>query len=84
MGYAAKAIGSAEKSVDQILIDHYNKDMSLADVEKLALNCLKQAMEKKIAKNLVYLTVIPATTCQQEIKNEEYIEGLLGVLPEIN
>lgn len=62
VGYHAKGIGSADEGIQSILDENYNKEMNLADAEKLALNCLKQAMEKKIEKGLISITVIPNET----------------------
>lgn len=58
--------------------------MNLEDAEKLALNCLKQGMEEKIAKNLVYLTSIPLDTKELVERDQEYIDTLLKALPEFN
>lgn len=84
VGFLAKGIGSADEGIQNILDENYNPEMSLEDAEKLALNCLKQAMEKKIEKGLVVLSVIPTETAQLETKSEEYIENLLSTLPEID
>lgn len=84
VGYHAKGIGSADEGIQSILDENYNKEMSLADAEKLALNCLKQAMEKKIEKGLIQMTVIPTETAQMVTRDENYISNLLESLPEIN
>lgn len=84
VGYKAKGIGSADEGIQSILDEHYNEKMNLQDAEKLALATLKQAMEAKIESGLVQLAVIPKTTRTLEIKSEEYVEGLLKNLPDLN
>jgi 20S proteasome subunit alpha 5 len=84
VGYLAKGIGSADEGIQNILDENYNPEMSLEDGEKLALNCLKQAMEKTIEKGLITMSVIPTATAQLETRDEEYIGRLLQSLPDIN
>ena len=84
IGYLAKGIGSADEGIQNILDENYNAEMTIADGEKLALNCLKQAMEKAIDKELVSLCVIPADTKNLVYRTDEEIEELLKVLPDIN
>merc|ERR1719456_1486235 len=48
--YMAAAIGSAQEGATSMLQEQYNKDMSLADAETLALTVLRQVMEEKLSK----------------------------------
>jgi 20S proteasome subunit alpha 5 len=46
--YSACAIGGAQEGATNMLQEQYNKDMSLADAETMALTVLRQVMEDKM------------------------------------
>merc|ERR1719380_440896 len=46
--FMACAIGSAQEGATNLLKEQYNKDMSIADAEILALTILRQVMEEKL------------------------------------
>jgi len=54
----AKAIGSGSEGAQSQLQEQYNKSMKLHEAQKLALECLKQVMEEKIAANNIEVCVL--------------------------
>jgi len=79
--YEARGIGPAEESIKLELESSYKADMSLKDVEKLMLTCLKKNMEEEINKFNVQLVTIPLETRKCEFRDEAYIEAMLPSLP---
>ncbi|XP_062227900.1 proteasome subunit alpha type-5-like [Phragmites australis] len=49
----AKAIGSGSEGADSSLQEQYNKELTLAEAETIALSILKQVMEEKVTPNNV-------------------------------
>ncbi|XBH55946.1 hypothetical protein VPH35_077902 [Triticum aestivum] len=49
----AKAIGSGSEGADSSLQDQYNKELTIAEAETIALSILKQVMEEKVTPNNV-------------------------------
>merc|ERR1719390_515902 len=60
--YQACAIGSAQEGATSMLQEQYNKDMTLAEAETLAMTVLRQVMEEKITKTNIELAVMPVDT----------------------
>merc|ERR1711957_535983 len=60
--YLACAIGSAQEGATSMIQEQYNKDMTLAEAETLALTVLRQVMEEKISKSNIEVAVMPVTT----------------------
>ncbi|XP_044445036.1 proteasome subunit alpha type-5 isoform X1 [Triticum aestivum] len=49
----AKAIGSGSEGADSSLQEQYNKELTIAEAETIALSILKQVMEEKVTPNNV-------------------------------
>lgn len=56
--YEAKAIGDGSEGAQTVLQEQYNKSLTMAEAQKIALEILKQVMEKKITSENVELAVI--------------------------
>lgn len=56
--YEAKAIGSGSEGAQSQLQEQYNKSMKLHEAQKLALECLKQVMEEKIAATNIEVCIL--------------------------
>jgi len=60
--YSAAAIGSAQEGATSMLQEQYNKDMTLAEAEIMALTVLRQVMEEKLSKINVEVAKVPLST----------------------
>merc|ERR1719478_1921223 len=60
--YLAAAIGSAQEGATSMLQEQYNKDMTLAEAEVMALTVLRQVMEEKLSKINVEVAKVPLST----------------------
>ena len=78
--WEARAIGSGGDTAMTTLKEKFNKDMSLADAEKLVLETLKQVMEDKILVENVEMCVVRADSKNLEFRSDEYIGRILGQL----
>jgi len=83
--YAACAIGSAQEGATNLLQEQYNKDMTLADAEILALTVLRQCMEEKLTSVNVELSVVKTETNPKDIKftmkTKDALEDIIRRLP---
>lgn len=57
----AKAIGSGSEGADSSLQEQFNKDLTLAEAETIALSILKQVMEEKVTPNNVDIAKVSPT-----------------------
>jgi len=78
--YDAKAIGAGSEGANTSLQERYNKSMSLAEAQKLALDVLKSAMEEKIDVNNIELAIIPADTAQYRLCTKQELEAIILTL----
>merc|ERR1712217_976754 len=65
--YSAAAIGSAQEGAQQMLQEQYNKDMTLAEAETLALTVLRQMMEEKLSKVNIEVAMVSKETGKFEL-----------------
>jgi 20S proteasome subunit alpha 5 len=83
--YMACAIGSAQEGATNLLQEQYNKEMSLADAQILALTVLRQVMEEKLTKINIELSVVKPEANPKDVKfkifSTEELEGIIGRLP---
>jgi len=83
--YQACAIGSAQEGATNLLQEQYNKDMSFADAELLALTTLRQVMEEKLTKINIEVGIIKGETDPKDVKfklySTEELEALITRLP---
>merc|ERR1711957_292193 len=79
--YLACAIGSAQEGATSMLQEQYNKDMSLAEAETLALTVLRQVMEEKISKTSSELAVMPLDTGKFKLYTPDQMLGIIERLP---
>merc|ERR1711862_613427 len=83
--YMACAIGSAQEGATNLLQEQYNKDMSLADAEILALTTLRQVMEEKLTKINIEVSIVKAEKDPKDVKfkiySTEELETLITRLP---
>ncbi|KAM0752676.1 proteasome subunit alpha type 5 [Meredithblackwellia eburnea MCA 4105] len=71
MRYDAKAIGSGSEGAQSELQDSYNKSMTLAEAQTLALKVLKQVMEEKLDHNNVQLALVTPEKGFKILEEEE-------------
>merc|ERR1711937_459927 len=80
--YLACAIGSAQEGATNLLQEQYNKDMSLADAEILALTTLRQVMEEKLTKINIEVSIVKTETNPKDVKfkiySTEELESLIA------
>jgi len=83
--YMACAIGSAQEGATSLLNEQYNKDMTIADAEILALTVLRQVMEDKLTSETVEVSVVKSTPDPKDVKftmrTKEELEDLIRRLP---
>merc|ERR1712151_1284028 len=83
--YMACAIGSAQEGATNLLQEQYNKDMSLADAEILALTTLRQVMEEKLTKINIEVSIVKVEKDPKDVKFRMYstdeLESIIGRLP---
>ncbi len=78
--FSAKAIGGGSEGAQSTLKDHYNKSMTLAEAQKLALQILKQVMEDKINTDNVEMSVITTKEKKFKMSTKEQIEAIIKTL----
>jgi len=83
--YHACAIGSAQEGATSLLNEQYNKEMTLADAEILAMTVLRQVMEDKLSSDTVELAVVATKPNPKDVKftmkTKEELEDLIKRLP---
>jgi 20S proteasome subunit alpha 5 len=83
--YMAAAVGSAQEGATNLLQEQYQKGMSLADAEILALTVLRQVMEEKLSKTNIEVSMVKAEKDPKDIKfklySTEELEALITRLP---
>lgn len=75
-GYKATALGAGRETVLPILKEEYREEMSLEDNEKLAIKCLKKALETRELPLRIKIAVIPSVTKKMQILTEEHLKKL--------
>jgi len=78
--YAAKAIGAGSEGAQTALEEQYNKSLTLAAAEKMALEILKQVMEEKINNKNVELAVVRASDGLFHTYTKEELAGVIARL----
>eukprot|EP00741_Cyanophora_paradoxa_P003357 tig00000692_g3263.t1 len=76
--FDTKAIGSGAEGAQTALTEGYNKSMTLAEAEKLALSTLKQVMEEKITDTNVELASVRTDTRKFKIYSQEELREVLA------
>jgi len=83
--YQACAIGSAQEGATNLLQEQYNKEMSLADAEIMALTTLRQVMEEKLTKINIEVAVVKKEANPKDVKFKLYsveeLETIITRLP---
>jgi len=79
--YMAAAIGSAQEGATNLLQEQYNKDMSLADAEVLALTTLRQVMEEKMTSVNIEVACVRTSDSRFKSLTKEEVEALIARLP---
>jgi len=79
--YMAASIGSAQEGATSMLQEQYNKDMSIAEAETLALTVLRQVMEERLSKQNIEVATIRADTKLFKLYSSEELEDVIRRLP---
>lgn len=79
--YDAKAIGSGSEGAQTNLQDQYNKSMTMAEAQVLALSTLKQVMEEKISSSNVEIAVVTAAEKQFRLLSVAELDAIVAQLP---
>mmetsp|Transcript_67934 Transcript_67934/g.153646 ORF Transcript_67934/g.153646 Transcript_67934/m.153646 type:complete len:262 (+) Transcript_67934:108-893(+) len=79
--YMAASIGSAQEGATSMLQEQYNKDMTLAEAEILALTVLRQVMEEKLNSINIEVGAVRADTKKFAIYSADELEALIRRLP---
>ena len=79
-GYKAAALGAGRETVLPILKEEYRDNLSLEESTKLAIKCLKKALEERQLSTRIKIAVIPKKTGKMEMLSEKKVEGFLKEL----
>mmetsp|Transcript_8173 Transcript_8173/g.24019 ORF Transcript_8173/g.24019 Transcript_8173/m.24019 type:complete len:262 (+) Transcript_8173:84-869(+) len=79
--YLAASIGSAQEGATSMLQEQYNKDMTIAEAETLALTVLRQVMEEKLSNVNIEVATIRADTKLFKLYGKEELQGVIQRLP---
>ena len=75
--YKAVAVGVGRETVEGILKTDYKEDMELEETAKLAIKCLKKALQARDEQLRVKIALIPTTTKTWRLMPDEEIENHL-------
>lgn len=75
--YKAVAVGVGRETVEGILKTEYSEDLSLDETVKLAIKCLKKALQARDEQLRVKVAVIPASTKTFQPMSDEEIDKIL-------
>eukprot|EP01130_Rhizamoeba_saxonica_P004768 TRINITY_DN1938_c0_g1_i1.p2 TRINITY_DN1938_c0_g1~~TRINITY_DN1938_c0_g1_i1.p2 ORF type:complete len:252 (+),score=82.80 TRINITY_DN1938_c0_g1_i1:72-827(+) len=78
--YSAKAIGSGSEGAQDRLEQEYYSSMTLDEAVKLALQVLKEVMERKISSTNVEISVISTEEKQFKLYTQQQIEEIIDIL----
>jgi len=78
--YAATAIGAGSEGAQTALREQYNKSMTLAEAQKLALEILKQVMEEKINSTNVEMAVVSTKTKEFRLSTSDELDAIIKTL----
>jgi len=78
--YKAIAVGVGRETVEGILKEEYRDDMSLEEISKLAIKCLKRALEAREEQLRVKISTIPASTKKYQMMPDEEVEKYLKAI----
>jgi proteasome alpha subunit len=76
-GHKATAIGAGRETVLAILKEEYKENLSLSEIEKLAVKCLVKALQVRQLPTRLKIAVIPAATKKFEMLSDQAVEGLV-------
>mmetsp|Transcript_92050 Transcript_92050/g.260062 ORF Transcript_92050/g.260062 Transcript_92050/m.260062 type:complete len:262 (-) Transcript_92050:97-882(-) len=79
--YLAIAIGSAQEGATSMLQEQYNKDMTLAAAEILALTVLRQVMEEKLSGKNVEVAKMEVATGKFRVYPPDELDQVIAKLP---
>jgi len=72
--YKAVAVGVGRETVEGILKDEYREDLNLEEAKKLAVKCLKKALQAREEQLRVKISTVPTATRTYEIVPSEEVE----------
>ncbi len=78
--YKAIAVGVGRETVEGILKTEYQEDMNLRDTTKLAVKCLKKALQARDEQLRVKIAIIPASTKLFQIIADEEIDDIMKTI----
>jgi len=79
--YMAASIGSAQEGATSMLQEQYNKDMTIAEAETLALTVLRQVMEERLSKINIEVATVRTDTKRFKVYSMEELDGIIKRLP---
>jgi len=79
--YSACAIGGAQEGATNMLQEQYNKDMSLADAETMALTTLRQVMEDKMSSTNIEMARMSVEDRKFNVLSTAALEDVIARLP---
>eukprot|EP01113_Clastostelium_recurvatum_P041550 TRINITY_DN661_c0_g1_i1.p1 TRINITY_DN661_c0_g1~~TRINITY_DN661_c0_g1_i1.p1 ORF type:complete len:258 (+),score=45.26 TRINITY_DN661_c0_g1_i1:44-775(+) len=76
--FEAKAIGAGSEGAQTNLHEKYNKSMTLAEAEVLALSTLKQVMEEALTSSNAEIAAISTQTGRFRVYNKQELEAVVA------
>ena len=78
--YKAVAVGVGRETVEGIMKTEYSEDLSLEETVKLAVKCLKKALQAREEQLRVKIATIPVTTKTYQIMPDEEIDKIMNAV----
>ncbi len=78
--YKAIAVGVGRETVEGILKAEYREDINLEETVKLAVKCLKKALQARDEQLRVKIATIPSNTKTYQMMPDEEIEKILNAI----
>jgi 20S proteasome subunit alpha 5 len=78
--FEARAIGEGSEGAQISLQEQYNRSLTVPEAQKIALEVLKQVMEKKITSENVEMVTITVENPEFRFCTSEEVEAILGTL----
>jgi len=75
-GYKAVAVGIGRETVEGVLNEEYQEDLSLDDAIKLAIKCLTRALEARGEPKRIKISFVPKETQKLQALSAEKIEAI--------
>jgi len=78
--FLAKSIGAGSEGAQNALKDHYHKNITVKEAQKIALTVLKEVMEEKLNSVNVEMSIVDVETKKFHLLTKEEVEAVIKTL----